>query len=375
MRKILILSPDDQFAQRLFAMLVEMDDYSVSLTSMMREAALILTEQEHDLVFLPLANHHSLIPSLRSLQADLRIVVIVDSPTAELSPMWEDQVHGVLAKSRLQVDLPALMESVWAQLVLPESMVGEQAVDRTKLTAILQKGIVGQEIITSLLAREATLLAHAGTLNEQQAAVIARQIQHSWATGTQTAQVRFVQLPDRSSDLLLYTRPVAPAILLSLVAQLNSNLTLVRQEADRLAYQLAELVDGTTLSSSLERPPLLDPFEFPSISSFALAWRPLEPLPEVLHIPLRRELERIALTNACVITFLDIVPALVHLVVTCPPGRDSAWAVHKFKQGSEEAIQSQFGVQMRLWDKGYYAIQSTEPLAEVELNLFVERVA
>lgn len=373
MRNILILSPDDKFAQRLFAMLVGMGDYSVSSTGMMREAALILTEQKQDLVFLPVANHQSLIPSLRSLQADLHMVVIVDSLEDSLSPLWEDQVHGVLAQSRLQLDLPGLLESVWSQLVLPESVVGRRQVDRANLTAILQRGIVGQDILTSLLARESVLLAHAGTLNEQQAAVIVRQIDESWVVGTLTAQVRYVQLPDRASDLLLYTRPVAPAILLSLVAQPNSNLTFVRQEADRLALQLGQMVDGVSLEVVLPVSSTLDRFDFPSISSFALLWQAIEPLPEVLHIPLRRELERISRSHACVITFLQILPDLVHMVVTCPPGRDSAWAVHQFKHGSEEAIQSQFGVQMRLWDKGYYATQSTEPLADVELGLFLGR--
>jgi len=58
--------------------------------------------------------------------------------------------------------------------------------------------------------------------------------------------------------------------------------------------------------------------------------------------------------------------------VTCPPGRDSAWAAYLFKNGSEQVLQQQFGVAATLWDKGFYAVESTDPLATAELNIFLE---
>jgi REP element-mobilizing transposase RayT len=87
---------------------------------------------------------------------------------------------------------------------------------------------------------------------------------------------------------------------------------------------------------------------------------------------LRRALERLAAANACVLTHTLVRPELVHLVVTCPPGRDSAWAAYLFKNGSEQVIQQQFGVAATLWDKGFYAVESADPLATAELNIFLE---
>ncbi|MCZ7670100.1 MAG: transposase [Chloroflexi bacterium] len=88
---------------------------------------------------------------------------------------------------------------------------------------------------------------------------------------------------------------------------------------------------------------------------------------------MRRALERLAATNGCGLQQVSVQPEPIHLVVTCPPGRDSAWAAYLFKNGSEEIIQQEFNVTANLWETGYYATESEEPLTETELNLFLER--
>ena len=107
--------------------------------------------------------------------------------------------------------------------------------------------------------------------------------------------------------------------------------------------------------------------------SFAIVWRPLKKLPPALEIPLRRALERLAATNGCGLQQVTVQSELIHLVVTCPPGRDSAWAAYLFKNGSEEIIQQEYSVNASLWETGYYATESEQPLSEAELNLFLQR--
>ena len=107
--------------------------------------------------------------------------------------------------------------------------------------------------------------------------------------------------------------------------------------------------------------------------SYAIVWRPIRPIPKSLHIPLRRAIERLATANACTLGFTSVHEKLIHLVVTCPPGRDSTWAAYLFKNGSEDTIQKEYGVTATLWDTGFYAVESSEPLSEAELNLFLER--
>ena len=68
-------------------------------------------------------------------------------------------------------------------------------------------------------------------------------------------------------------------------------------------------------------------------------------------------------------TYIAVQTELIHLVVLCPPDRDSAWAAYLFKNGSEATIQQEFGVQDILWETGHYATESSEPLSEAELRI------
>jgi hypothetical protein len=98
----------------------------------------------------------------------------------------------------------------------------------------------------------------------------------------------------------------------------------------------------------------------------------MELLPSHLHIPLRRAISRLAVANACVLTHVQVQVDLVQLVVTVPPGREASWAAYLFKNGSEQTIHQEFELRGSLWETGFYAIESTEPLSEAELNLFLD---
>jgi REP element-mobilizing transposase RayT len=87
---------------------------------------------------------------------------------------------------------------------------------------------------------------------------------------------------------------------------------------------------------------------------------------------LRRALERIAKANACLLPHFDVTNQYVHLVVNCPPGRNSTWAAHLFKNGSERELQTQFQVRTSFWSPGHYAITSADPLSPAELDLFMQ---
>jgi hypothetical protein len=87
----------------------------------------------------------------------------------------------------------------------------------------------------------------------------------------------------------------------------------------------------------------------------------------------RRALERIAIANACALTYVDVQAQLIHIVVTCPPGRSSGWAVHMLKSGSDEAIRREYGQTRPLWHVGHYARESNDPLSDAELNIFLQQ--
>jgi hypothetical protein len=178
-------------------------------------------------------------------------------------------------------------------------------------------------------------------------------------------------LAARAGDLLLYSRAVTDEYLLTLVALPETPLRELRQQARTVTAQLELVLQGKTLQDAQAETTAAAPNG--QRISYAIVWRPIRPIPKSLHIPLRRAIERLAMANACTLSYTSVHERLIHLVVTCPPGYDSTWAAYLFKNGSEDTIQREYGVAASLWDTGFYAIESTDPLSEAELNLFLER--
>ncbi|MCA9971815.1 MAG: hypothetical protein KC425_16435, partial [Anaerolineales bacterium] len=162
---------------------------------------------------------------------------------------------------------------------------------------------------------------------------------------------------------------VADGYLLTLAALPETPLREVRLRARQLTESLAEALRGGPGAGGIGVQ--IDTGLLGRRKSYALVWRPVRPLPKSLHVPLRRALERLALANACVITFIQVQAELVHMIVLCPPENDSSWAAYLFKRGAESMIQQEFGVSATLWENGYYAAESTEPLSAAELKVFL----
>lgn len=382
MKRILIVEPDDQFATRLFEALVDAGDFSVSSAPTMREACLVIAQEPHDLAFVPVEQGTSLIRSLRSLQRDLRLVAVVPTSDFELPATFRAVVHGTLARPRVGRDVRKVLERAFGARHLPPAMASAEPAEaegesdnQLRLPELLQSVPLEDEILTALLSKEGALLAHGGTLDEEQATAIARRLAETWEPA-HTAQIQFVRLPSRTSDLLLYTRPVGETHLLTLAARPNVLLGKLRRQANRIVDKVGLLINGGSVDAPTPPSPVTrgqSSQEMPEQSSYAIVWRPQKLLDEMLHIPLHRALERIAESNACVLTHLEVDEDLVHVVAACPPGRSSAWAAHVFKQGAEAEIQKQFGMEDTLWETGYYATRSAEPLEKKELNLFLKR--
>lgn len=391
MKRILIVEPDEGFATRLFQALVDVGDFSVSSTPTMREACLVIAQEPHDLAFIPVEEGTSLVRSLRSLQRDLRLVAVVPTPDFELPTAFRPVVQGTLARTRVGSDVRDVVERAFGARQLPPDTADAKApsdpppdskdgeVGELTLLELLQSVPLEEEILTALLSQKATVLAHGGTLDDEQASAIARRLAKTWEAA-HTAQIQFIRLPSRASELLLYTRPVGDDHLLTLAARPNALVGKLRRQANSIAAKVVPLVNGGPAGAPKRPAPVArsrsgrqGDREMPEQRSYAIVWRPREPLSEMLHIPLRRALERIAETNACVLTHLDVDEDLVHVVAACPPGRSSAWVAHVFKQGAEAEIQKQFGMAASLWEKGYYATESADPLEQRELNLFLKR--
>jgi len=376
-KNILILDPDKAFAMHLAKALKALGPVRVTVTPTMREAALHLVQRIQDLAFIPVAADAQVVRSLRAVQPDLRLILMVPTPDVAVPDFYSGQIQAVLIKSLVDVDLPEVLEQADGQPFrsLGEDEEGEEASapDTAVLIAALQQAQLGQLLQTVIFAQAAQVLAHWGNLNDTEVANVALHTGREWLQDQYKTRVQFLHLPPRAGEWLLYTTCLEKAYLLTLVAAPEMPLPELRRQATQLASYLRDALNGVTPFFSSAETAVTE--QAPDQKSYAIIWRPVVELPPALHIPLRRALDRLATANGCRLRHTAVQPELIHLVVTCPSGRDSAWAAYLFKNGAEEIIQQEFGVAANLWETGYYATESTEPLTDAELNIFLERDA
>lgn len=375
---ILLLEPNRAFAGRLQQVLRQTGAFSVSSAATVKEACLHLIQQRQDLAFVPVTESAQLIRSLRVIQPDLRVVLMTPTADAPVPLVFLGQVQGVLIRSLVDVELPMVLAAAVKQPFLPAGskpaagapVDATPSLDTSLVLGILQQTKLGRLVQSVVFSQGSQLLLYCGQLTQTEAATVAWRVAGAGDEAARPARVQFVHLPARAGDLLLYSCPITEDYLLTLVALPETPLNELRSRADKIQAPLLKVVKGkTALLSTLQTGPLN------GRTSYAIVWRPVRPLPASLHIPLRRALDRLAATNACILTHVLVRPELVHVVVTCPPGRDSGWAAYLFKNSSEQIIQQQFGVAATLWDTGFYAVESADPLPAAELNIFLEHDA
>jgi hypothetical protein len=372
---ILILEPDKAFVARLVRALKKLDSFAISVVPTVREALEHLAQQRQDVAFIPVTEDDQLVRSLRDVQPDLRLVLMTPKADFDVPQSYLGKVQGVLIKLFVDIDLPTVIQEALEQPVplAKESENEHEAevlpAESAFLLAALERVKPERFVQTAVLAHGTRLLAYWGELNERQAATVALHVGKGWGDAPHTAQVQFMRLPAHAGDMLLYTRSVANGHLLTLVVSPDTTLSKLRAQADTLATSLKETEGSQNASHTVSTAETDE--ERGERKSYALVWRPVKSLPPGLHTPLRLTLKRLAVENACVLKYVTVQPELVHIVVSCPPGRDSAWAAYLFKNGSEEAIQEEYGVTATIWEPGFYAVDSSEPLFDAELNIFM----
>jgi CheY-like chemotaxis protein len=369
-KHILLLESDKTFADYLREALHRLGTFTISTASNLKEACLLLIQQPQDLAFIPVSEGEKTVRSLRAVQPDLPLILLTPTADFTVPPTYSGKVQAVLIKPLLAIDLPIVLQQIAGQpIVVEESMALEEEkppLDTTAIRTALHKVNLGRLIQAAILAQGTSLLAHWGDVNESEAATVAWYVGEGWTEDTPKARVQFMHLPARAGAILLYTRRVTERHLLTLIAAPEAPLSELRLHADDLAAVLAGAMPGKASREGSVT-------GMNNRKSYAIIWRPVRPLPTSLHIPLRRAIERLAMANACVLTYITVQAELVHLVVNCPPDRDNVWLAYLFKNGSEENIQEQYGVSATLWDTGFYATESADPLSEAELNIFLER--
>ncbi len=379
-RQVLIIDADETFARQLVAELANVHAYSAIIAPTLDAARRVLARKYQDIAFISSSlAHEDSITMLRTLQPDLRLVLCVPTSQARIPDAVANRVQGVLIKPLLQIDLrpvlqAALKQPVWVRgggVKAAGPLPMPKALDTAVILAILQKANLGHLVQAVIFSEGANLLAYWGALSEEAAATTIQAVVGDGQQERGPVQIQFVHLPAFPDEVLLYTRLVTENYLLTLLAVPETPLRELRLRAEKLANAILEALLGR-VSVDDDARMVIDTGLLGKRRSFAIVWRPIRPLPQSLLIPMRRVFERLAAVNACVLAHTDVRTNLIHLVVLCPPGRDSLWASYLFKNGSETIIQQEYGVHTSLWETGYYATETTEPLTPAELNLFLE---
>lgn len=377
-KHVLILDADELFARQLVTELAQVDTYSTMIAPTTDVARRILTRKYQDVTFISAAlADQDAITMLRTLQPDLRLILTVPTSQYRISDTLANRVQGILIKPLMQMDLrpvlnAALKQPVWVRGTGKTNGVPppNKQLDTAVLISILQRANLGQLVQTAVFSQGENLLAYWGDLTEEEASQVARRAFGDGELEHGPVQIQFVSIPPKTEETLLYTRLVSEDYWLTLTAVPETPLRELRLRAEKLCATLLEALHGkVTIDDENE---VVDTGLLGQRRSFAIVWRPLRPLPKTMLIPLRRVFERLSAANACVMTHHDVQPDLVHLVVLCPPGHDSLWAAYLYKNGSEAIIQQEYGIHATLWEAGYYATETTEPLPAAELSLFLE---
>ncbi|MEM7330773.1 MAG: transposase [Chloroflexota bacterium] len=373
---ILILEQDRAFAVRLVRALGKIGAFNVSVVPSVRDGCLQLMQDNQDVAFIPVSESSKIMRSFRAVQPDIRLILMTPTSDYEVPKTYSGSVQAVMIKSLIDVELPVVLEKALEQPLFGQVEDDESAelelevLDTTVMDTALQQVRFSRLVQAVIFARTTKLLSFIGELTEQEAATVGLHVGRDWHS-TNPTRIQFLHLPARKGDLLLYSHQVVDHYFLTMVAAPETPIGELRLQASKLVVTLRRIVLGQTATLTGR---LVDGEKVDGRSSYAIVWRPTQTLSSSLIIPLRRALDRIASTNACILTHTQILPDLVHVVVNCPPGRDSAWVSYLLKQGSEKKIQEEFGVVAHLWDKGYHAIESADPLSENELKLFLERM-
>lgn len=381
LQRVLVLEKNRETAARLQTALERNGVGIISLAPTMREACLIVAQKPQDLAFVPFEEADELLHSLRAFQPDLKMILTAASPNPQIPGDYRGVFQGLLHIEKLEKELPALLVGRPASLI---SMSPSPSPD-PKLPAHLARlreacqevGLTRNQSPVHLvvLSSGKNVLGYYGQGNKSQVAAVVKVVSHCWHKGRYTAQLQFLRFADYYDPRFIYSRDVSGAVL-TIVAEPDVPVSDLRKLANRLARRLSDPDEEQTESAQSH-------FRLIShnngltqndrqTSTFAIAWWPVKPLPKMLQDITEECIKIISREISCTVHHLSVTPTIVHLVIHCPPGKTAAWAIYQMKSGINQEIESRFGTHTTtIWRKGFYAVESNQPLNESELNMLL----
>ncbi|MFW6097597.1 MAG: hypothetical protein ACOC9Z_05955 [Chloroflexota bacterium] len=403
MKRVLVVESDEEQSQKLSEAIEARGAFSAIRAATVREACLLIAQEPFDLAFIPGADVVSARQALHAMQPELELAAIVRGEALDVPALDVEDLRGVVFTDAPEEGLRDILGDTATETVLPDdhTMIDtgpELSVADTQVTALatveetivseplpaveteeddddrlrraLEAIVADEQIVGGVVLSSGEIIASAGSLTAEQTTAIVRRIGLTWRDES-TALLQFIRPPDRTSDLLLFTRPLRRSQLLTLAVKPDYHVGKLRRVADELARELV----GADVQQRAEREERAVAAEqrLPDETgqrSFALIFQPRRPMPAAMRAAVSTALYDVAEEAGLNLHFQQVDGELVHLVTTCPPQRGSGWLARLYKAGVEERIQNQFGVSAQMWRRGFYAIESELPLSDAELKLF-----
>ena len=377
----LILEQNTPFRENLQQSLEQSNELECFITDSWQEALQLMSQHEFDLALIAVELlDQTLLSGMRQIQPDLRVALLVPQANMDYVDPKYGLIQGVLVRRHLTNDLGGLLDKTMRTEVLHTNGAGitsnsERDARQNQLQKIFQVIQLDEHIESMFVADEDGVLVHQGALNERQISSLAVLHRRKWRRNGPNSFLRYYQLPGISHDLLVYATRLEDDLMVGTAALPQSAINVLRHEIESVVPAV-QTVLGEEMPALSELTPQITPQPNTSPNkqnNFALVWRPIAKIPRGLQRSLYEALENVSTENACILRFVDVTSDWIHIVVTTPPGKSAIWIAHQFKDGTEKQIRNQFGVDATLWAKGYYGIESAEPLSEAELNLFLQR--
>lgn len=404
MKRVLVVESDEEQNRKLSEAIEARGEFSVSRAATVREACLLIAQEPFDLAFIPGADVLSARQALHAMQPELDLAVVMPGEPVDVAALDAEDLRGVVFTDAPEAGLQDILGDAVKETVSPdddtvldvgpepsvadtqvttvaaaveETIVSEplpaieaEEDDDDRLRRALEAIVTDEKIVGGVVLSYGEIIASAGSLTGQQTTAIVRRIGLTWRDES-TALLQFIRPPDRTSDLLLFTRPLHRNHLLTLAVKPDYHVGKLRRAADELARAL--MGADVQRRAEGEEPPVA-PEQRPPVEtdqrSFALIFQPRRPMPAAMRAAVSTALYDVAEEAGLNLHFQQVDGGLVHLVTTCPPQRGSGWLARLYKEGVEERIQDQFGVSAQMWRRGFYATESDLPLSDAELKLF-----
>ena len=288
-----------------------------------------------------------------------------DIPSNEIedAPAVEYQTEAEVAEETPDTPIPAVERDPYvAQLALTLTQVSLELASEA-----------------TLLAKGGQVVAYAGKMSAEDIDEIRQAVNDDWEAEAEQARIRFVNLPSRGKDYMLYSRRTDGGdFTLSLIFAGTQQLRLIRQQAKKLADALeatSEVSDAPLEAPSATPHP--EPATEVDLVSYTYMWLladPKDTMVQSVRDQLQLELSTMLRQDQWQIHRLDVRGDYIYLYADVPDSQNANETMRELMQRSAEilnSIESSIDAE-KVWADSYLVLKPGREIGAEEIQEFID---